>query len=76
MKYDVQSLVSDLKDGALPMAEKDAIVVVDIVLKNLKKQADGQVGDPVAGFCSIAVPIVQPMIDAELAKALPAAASV
>lgn len=73
MKLDAKALVADLEAASLPMAEKDAVLAVDTILKSLKKQADAQMGDAVAGVVSLAIPIAQPMIDAAMAKAMPAA---
>lgn len=74
MKIDVQGLLVDLKAAALPIAEKDLIVVVDTVLGSVLKQAAAQPGDAVAGVVGLILGAAKPAIDAELAKVLPDAA--
>lgn len=76
MKLDVQALLADLKAKALPIAEKDLIIVVDSVLNSVASQAAAQPGDLVADGLAIVIPAVKPAIDAELAKLLPDAAQV
>lgn len=73
MKIDTAQLVSALSAAALPMAEKDAIVAVDTILKNIQSQAASQMGDTVATVVAMLIPAIQPAIDAELAKLLPLA---
>lgn len=74
MNLDVQAMLSDLKAKALPIAEKDLIVVADSILSSVQAQAVAQASDPVAAVVSVVLGALKPAIDAELAKLLPAAA--
>lgn len=75
MKLDVQALLSDLKAKALPIAEKDLILVADSLLSSVQAQAVAQAADPVAAVVSVVLGALRPAIDAEIAKLLPAAQS-
>jgi hypothetical protein len=74
MKIQLQPILDALKAKALPVAEKDLIIVVDAVLGSVADQAAGQPGDAVAGVLALLLAAVKPAVDAEMAKVLPAAA--
>lgn len=76
MKLELQPVLDNLKSKALPILEKDLVIVIDSVLGSVKDQAVVQAasGDAVAGVVSLVVAALQPAIDLELAKLLPDAA--
>lgn len=75
MKLDGQAILDAVKAQGLPVLEKDMIAVVDIVLKQVATQAAAAaVVDPkdfVAGGLAMFIPVLQPEIDALLAKLVP-----
>ncbi len=68
MKLDAAALIADLKAKAVPVLEKDLIMVVDAVLDSVQAQALAQAGDVVAGILALGIPALKPVLDAELAK--------
>lgn len=73
MTFNAQALLDDLKAKALPILEKDAVMVIDTLLASIEAQAIAQPGDLVASIVTVAIGALKPVIDAELAKLLPVA---
>lgn len=73
MKLELQPILNDLKSKALPVLEKDLIIMIDAIMGSVKGQAEvqGASGDAVAGIVALVVTALQPAIDMELAKLLP-----
>jgi hypothetical protein len=70
------SLLAALKATALPVVEKDAVMIVDSIMANIMSQCAAQPGDLVADLVGLALAALKPALDSEMAKLLPAAAPV
>ena len=74
MKIDMQLVVADLKAKALPLVERDAIIMIDTVIGSLAAQCVAQPGDAIASVMGLVLTGLKPAIDQALEKALPDAA--